>query len=570
MKLKNAMFVLSGLMLLASCGGSSSTPADTSKAEGGASEPTVTSQVENTTEEKSQDTEPADLSNPASEEPSSKGGESSKAGSDSASVEESSASVEESQPASVPATSSGTHEGPYFDADHPVKIEFMSNSSYGDNIDSYIAAFNKIEPNIEVVNTKESASYQGVIDKVIEGIPANNYPDIVVGYPDAIEQIMEVGKVVKLDPYITNADYGWDDNDLEDIIETYLDEGRSYPRSGTWSLPFSKSTEAMFYNKDVLVGLDLSDVAPNLNRNGIVTVDYIENLTWEELFDNLAPAIVAHNDLLPDDKKILKDSDKYTKAVFGYDSDDNLFITLAEQYGYGYTSINEYGQGTLDFVNDGMKGLMKKFNKAKNDGYIITKGTSNGGNYTNYSFTAEAALFTIGSTGGMKYQVCDAFETAVAPIPQAAGQDRKVINQGPSLAILNHSDSSRALASWLFTKFITNEANSLNWSINTGYLPIRYSVSESLEYQQVINEGLNEDVHSLEHLQAVASQYIGNSEYVGNALFASPVFKGSAEARTQVGSLVTKLLGLSVEQCTDEAINEAFETARTNTLKQMN
>ena len=124
----------------------------------------------------------------------------------------------------------------------------MSNSSYGDNIDSFIAAFKEIEPNVTVTNVKESASYQGVIDKVIEGIPANNYPDIVVGYPDAVEQIMELGKIVKLDNYIDNPQYGWTDEDKADIIETYLDEGRSYPRSGVWSLPFSKSTEAMFYN----------------------------------------------------------------------------------------------------------------------------------------------------------------------------------------------------------------------------------------------------------------------------------------------------------------------------------
>ncbi len=542
MKFNKAIFVLASAMLLASCGGGNSSTPSTSSA---------TTPVESSSSTQSEPAQTSEESTEPAQSETSEGGESTP--------------VVPSSSSSEPAP----HEGPYFPEDHKVKIEFMSNSSYGDNIDSYIKAFNQIEPGIEIVNTKESASYQGVIDKVIEGIPVNNYPDIVMGYPDAIEQIMEVGKVLKLDDYINNKDYGWSEDDLADIIETYMEEGRSYPRKGTWSVPFSKSTEAMFYNKDVLVGLDLSDVAPTLNGNGIVTVPYIENLTWEELFGKLAPAIVAHNDLLPAEKKILKDSDKYTKAVFGYDSDDNLFITLAEQYGYGYTSIDEYGEGKLDFVNEGMKGLMKTFNKAKNDGYLITKATSNGGNYTNYSFTAEAALFTIGSTGGMKYQVCDKFETAVAPIPQAAGKDRKVINQGPSLALLNHSDSDRALASWLFTKFLLNEENSLDWAVNTGYLPIRYSVAESKRYQDVIKEGLDEDVHSLGHLQALASQYIGNSTYVGDALFASPVFKGSAEARTQVGSLVTTILGLETSKCTDEAIDAAFQTAYDNTLKQM-
>ena len=451
----------------------------------------------------------------------------------------------------------------------PTTIEFMSNSSYGDSIDDFIAAFQRLEPNVTVINTKESASYQGVMDKVIQGVPANNYPDLVVGYPDAIEQVMELGKVLKLDNYINDPNYGWNEEDLEDIIDTYLQEGRSYPRSGTWSLPFSKSTEAMFYNKDVLIGLDLTSIDPTINEGNPLTASYIENLTWEELFDHLAPAIIAYNDALPANSKIILDNETYSKAVLGYDSDDNLFITLAEQYGYGYTSIDDYGEGHLDFINDGMKSLVKTWNRAKNNGYVITKGSSKGGSYTNYSFTAEAMLFTIGSTGGLKYQTSSNFETAIAPIPQAAGRDRKVINQGPSLALLDHNDANRALASWLFAKFITNEENSLSWSVNTGYLPIRYSVSESSAYRNVIAEGLNADVHDLDHLKAVCSQYVGNSTYVGNALFASPVFKGSSEARIQVGGLLTQALALSTEDCTDEAINTLFQTAYDNTLKMM-
>lgn len=451
--------------------------------------------------------------------------------------------------------------------DHEVSIEFMSNSSYGENIDSFIKAFAELEPNVHVTNTKESASYQGVIDKVIQGFPANNYPDIVVGYPDAVVQMMDTkGKVVQLDPYVNDPNYGWSEEDLDDIIGTYLEEGRTYPREGMFSMPFAKSTEAMFYNKDVLIGLDLSTVNAKI---GTITADYIEDLTWEELFDELCPAIVAYNDTLPDNEKILKDHATYSKAVFGYDSDDNFFITVAAQYGYGYTSIDEYGEGSLDFDNPEMKAILKKFNKAKNDGYLITKGTSNGGNYTNYSFTNGCALFTVGSTGGMKYQVCNDFETAVAPIPHAKGRARKVINQGPSLCLLNHDDPDRVLAAWLFTKFMTNEENSLSWSLNTGYLPIRYSVVESGDYQEAIAEGKEASVYSLEHLQAMASEYVGNNEYVGDALFASPVFKGSSEARTEVGALVTKILNLSEAECTDKAIDDAFALAIANAKKAM-
>ena len=473
---------------------------------------------------------------------------------------------------SEPASSSepSSSEPPSSSAERdPVKIEFMSNTSYGDNIDSFIAAFQKIYPWIEVTNTKESADYQGVVDKVISGIPANNYPDIVSGYPDAFEGIMEAGKLVKLDKYINDPVIGWSEEDLEDIIETYLEEGQKYPIPGTYSLPFSKSTEALFYNKDVIIGLDLHTIDPTINNGDPLNEDYINDLTWEELFDKLCPAIVAYNETLPADSKILKDSDTYSKAVFGYDSDDNLFITLAESYGYPYTSINDMGEGSIDFVNDGMKGLMKKFHEYYEKGYLVTKGTAKDGKYTNYSFTAEAALFTVGSTGGLKYQVCNSFETAIAPLPHPEGKPRKVISQGPSIAILNHGDPNRVEAAWLFSKFITNPENSLVWAVNTGYLPIRYSVSESSAYRAPIDAGLEADVHSLEHLQALCSQYIGDHTFVGDCLFGNPVFKGSAVARKQVGGLATTIIGMSADKFSDDAVNEAFETAKSNTLKAM-
>ena len=38
--------------------------------------------------------------------------------------------------------------------------------------------------------------------------------------------------------------------------------------------------------------------------------------------------------------------------MMAYDSDANLFITLAHQSGGGYTSIDDKGNSSLDFMND--------------------------------------------------------------------------------------------------------------------------------------------------------------------------------------------------------------------------
>ena len=61
-------------------------------------------------------------------------------------------------------------------------------------------------------------------------------------------------------------------------------------------------------------------------------------------------------------------------SYVGYDSDANLFITLSQQYGYGYTSVDEYGEAHLDYNNANMKNLMKTFADASKNGYLRSPG----------------------------------------------------------------------------------------------------------------------------------------------------------------------------------------------------
>lgn len=453
----------------------------------------------------------------------------------------------------------------------PTTITFMSNSSYGDTIDGFIEAFKKIEPKVTVNNVKETGSYDAVKNKVVSQLATNEHPDLFVGYPDSVQEIMTYDKVVKLDDYMNSPVYGWTKDEKKDVIPAYLNEGSSYPLEGYWSLPFAKSTEAMYYNASVLKGLNLSAQDSAINAGKPLDEDYLNNLTWEELFDHLLPAIKSYNDGLDAEHKIIKTSDQYGSSIFGYDSDDNLFITLAEQYGYGYTSIDTAtGTGKLDFDNPGMKTLLKKFNAAAHagtdtltKGEFITKGTF--GNYTNYVFTAQASLFSIGSTGGIKYQQKDDFVTGVAKIPHAAGKDAKVINQGPSLAILDHGDENRATAAWLFYKFLTNKTNATVWACKTGYSPIRYSTLTSEDYIDYASE-TDKAASSLDALQARVAKYVS---IVSDNLYISPVFKGSATARTEVGALTTKVLNAKPEEVTEKFLDDAFKLAKENTLKKM-
>ncbi len=421
-------------------------------------------------------------------------------------------------------------------------------------------AFEKANPLIKVNLVKQTGSYNDLLVKTEEGIPANNYPDIFYGYPDSVQTLMNYGVVIDMDAYINNEKHGWTAKEKSDVVTDYLKEGQSFAIKGTYALPLCKSTEAMYYNPRV-IGIDLSKIDASINGAKPLTKEYINNLTWDELFDKLCPALETYNNGLAADAKLYTPSSNGKSAIVGYDSDNNLFITLAEQYGYDYTSINaQTGAGELKFINDGMKSLMKKFNKATQKKYFFTGGTS-GDTYTSGYTTAQNTVFGIGSTAGLSNQYTDSYTCAIARIPHAPGRDMKVINQGPSVAFLDHKDSQRALASWLFYKYLSNTANATTWSINTNYLPIRKSVFSSDQWTAYLNT---------ENPEMDAKMAIQQFEYVQDVssdLYSSPVFKGSAEARQQVGILTVS--ALTAENLTDAQLDSFFQLAYENTLKKM-
>ena len=447
----------------------------------------------------------------------------------------------------------------------PNKIEIVIWTTYNDTyqaiINNAIAEFAELEPDVVVKNVKQQGSYQDLAKMCVDGFAVDNYPDMVAAYPDSVSDFINNAKGLDMTPYMEDPEIGWTEEDYADIPEAYINLGRQYIIEGTYSLPASKSTEAMYYNQDVLIGLDLSaydnDEHP-VNNGQPLTDDYIQHLTWDELFENLVPALDAYDQAQDANHKII-DRDSFTDwAWVGYDSDDNLFITLAEQYGYGYTSIDPTtGKGQINFNNDGMKNLMKKFKGYYDKHYFTTKGVIN--TNVNYRSTADAMLFSIGSTGGVKYQFSsdNPHNVGVAPIPYADGGELSIISQGPDFAFLNHDNENRAKAAWLFYKLFTSAKYNIQWATTTGYSPVRFSVLESAEFAAYADASSKPE-QSLDRLYALNAAY---SSLVLDNQFTSPVFKGSSEARNQVGTIFAQCAASSN---LDADIDGIFQTAEDN------
>ena len=298
-----------------------------------------------------------------------------------------------------------------------IEIWTTYNDTYQAIINNCIDEFKTIEPNVTIKNVKQQGSYDDLKKMCVDGFAVDNYPDLVAAYPDSVADFINNFKGLDISDLMNDANFGWTEDDFDDIPESIIEAGQQYSMPGTYSLPCSKSTEAMYYNQDVLIGLNLSKINPEINGGMPLNDAYFQNMTWEELFDNLVPALDAYDQAQPEGSKIIDRTTYADWAWVGYDSDDNLFITLAEQYGYGYTGVNPVtGAGEINFNNDGMKNLMKKFKGYYDKHYFTTKGVIK--TNVNYRSTVDAMLFSIGSTGGVKYQFADAtaHNVGVAPV----------------------------------------------------------------------------------------------------------------------------------------------------------
>ncbi|MGM9643104.1 MAG: extracellular solute-binding protein [Eubacteriales bacterium] len=403
-------------------------------------------------------------------------------------------------------------------------------------LDAYIPEFNKLYPNIHIEHSS-MGDYDGVRDQIKTALTAGNQPNLAYCYPDHVALYNVAKKVVPLDNFIsstievTDAEgntsvLGFTEEQIADFIPGYYKEGAAFDKEGTmYTLPMSKSTEALYYNKTFF----------EANNLKVPT-------TWEEMAEVCAEIKRIDPDCVP----------------LGYDSEANWFITMCEQYGSDYTSLDEDNYFLFD--NETNRGFVKMFREWYQNGWVTTEEIY--GSYTSGLFTAtegQKCYMVIGSTGGASYQQPPQidgqplFETAMATPPQVDPSNPKVISQGPSLCIFKDTNPQEVVASWLFVKFLTTNVNfQAEFSMKSGYAPVIKSVQENEIYAAWL-----EKANGYNNLTAMSVKLALSQS---DAYFVSPAFNGSSTARDQVGILMQDAL-VNTEADIDAAIKRLFKNA---------
>ena len=426
-----------------------------------------------------------------------------------------------------------------FDTTTPITIKFYHTmgANLREVLDRYIVEFNKIYPNITIEH-EQVGSYDDVRDQIKTEITVGNQPNIAYCYPDHValynmaQAVQTLDSLIASEKEITRADgtteiLGLTQAQVDDFIKGYYDEGKAFGDDRMYTLPLSKSTEVLYYNKTFF------------DKHGLKVPT-----TWDEMEELCKKIKAIDPDSIP----------------LGYDSEANWFITMCEQSGSDYTSA---GDDHFIFDNETNYAFVKRFRDWYQKGYVTTQELSGG--YTSELFTKKEAdagnsYMSIGSSAGATHQRPDKvdekypFDVGIATIPQLNAATPKVISQGPSLTIFKKSNPQEVLASWLFVKYLTTCVEfQAEFSMASGYIPVIKSVGNNPVYKGEFLDKANGG----DFISALSAKVGLEQE---KAYYTSPAFNGSSTARDQVGLLMQACLSEKMTDV-DAGIKKAFADA---------
>ena len=485
--------------------------------------------------------------------------------------------------ASISLTSCGTASAAYSDKTIPaedptsvVTIKFWQCLGHAKsaNLQDIVDEFNeKWAGKYKVESIKVAGSYDALADAIKTKLSSGEIPAMAMGYPDSFSAYMtndiNNSALYRLDNFINDPTYGYTQAEQNDFVAEFLNEGKSYQFSGTWSMPMYKSTEIMYYNATYFAGVNEQNMSKFANDDEfLIKAAALENKTSKatdadlEEFKTYAKGKGAYtydvpvtwNEMLATARKMNEDraaqniNDEFYPV--GYDSDANMLISQFAQRGIDYTANSEEANQDASkhylFNNDKAKAFISEIVQNINDKLLITKALLQN-KYTNELFTASKCAMTVGSTGGSSYNVSSNFTVRLASVPYADGFQRKYIQQGPSICFFDNHNDQIHKGAWLFYKAMADAEANAQLALANSYDPVRNSSYDTESYKSYI---ANHDL-------AMAYDIPYHTKDLRQYYMTSAVFPGSDVARVEIGNVLSYAINskLGVEGALRKAYN---------------
>jgi sn-glycerol 3-phosphate transport system substrate-binding protein len=315
--------------------------------------------------------------------------------------------------------------------------------------------FNSSQNDVRV-NVVNQTTYADTLNKFRAGLSSDDLPDLVNIEDTGLQQMIDTQAVLPAQACVKADKYDLSDN-LKRVVDYYSVKGE------LWPMPFNVSNPVLYYNKKAFqsAGLD-----PN---NPPKTLDEVKSAAQK-----------------------LKDSGTVGQAGFGLKLDPwyleqwsalggKTFVNNGNGRKSRATSTtfdNATGKEIFTFLNEMVQQGLARTNPAENN-FDNLLGVGNG----NFGMTIDtsAALGTIQQvlSGGQYPNV----ELGVAPMPGPKGKGGVLVGGGANYIVKKSSPEKQA-AAWQFAKYLNDPETQAEWSVGTGYVPIRKAAADQPTVQQ--------------------------------------------------------------------------------------
>lgn len=462
-------------------------------------------------------------------------------------------------------------------------------------MDAIVKAFEDKYPNIDV-EYEQSGQYATINETIQTNLNnINNLPNMAVCYPDYVVNYLQSGKVLKMDSFMNSTEYGFghdankngateSDTVASDMNEAFLKEGQQYSVEGTFSLPWYKNSEALFYNYDVLDDIfgegNYEDKLTNWEgiielAREMMQVDDLET-AWSHWSDEANGYVIDDHKVYWKGEDIPTDGsapNNYATPI-SYDSIDNLFITFAEMMDVPYTAGDTNKDGTITkdeailFYNPTTGAAEKTVQMIKmlkgwyDEGLITTsemldtEGDGSYGCWNEYTYNQNSFIYINGSKNAW-YGSYNTFRGKVLPTPvidsgmlkdtpvvDNKNADSKAMSQGANIVFFDKGDEANE-AAWLFYKFLTNTENASTVGLQMTSMPVRSSSYETEEFKAAtaakedFPEAITDDNQAVNYEYLQANVYDIYQKYDENQqTFVAPVSQFSSSARSAIEEMM--------------------------------
>ena len=326
-----------------------------------------------------------------------------------------------------------------------IKVWYSISGANGQFFESQVKAFQEKYPQISIELTY-TGSYADSATKISAAKLAGNSPDVAITSASQLYTGEDDNFQIETD--VLDPEF-----DVTDIRPGIL-EYANY-RGHLAAVPFSISTQVIYYNKDLAekAGYDLEANPPK---------------TWDEFLE-VAKAIQA----------------TCSKGTYGFDTSDAKWLVknMLYQNGNEIVSLSDDGKITPLFAEE--SGIeVARFWARMIEEKIMVKNQH--GDTAENKFLSGKLVF-IAATSNRIAKWAESVQFNIGAIEMPYFKEPRVALGGSTATIMT-TDPAKHAASWALLKFLLNTENQTAYALTTGYLPIRESSVELPEVQAYMAE----------------------------------------------------------------------------------